>query len=123
MNKARGKKVMTEVGYPQSVRGFIMDEKMRPILERVTAEHLFVDARKKAGMTFDKLASVAYPSQKIESSRMKVHRFLKPQVNGLPKNMYLYDFILFCEALNVDPVRTLAEILNKVEHEVQTEEK
>ena len=36
--------------------------------------------------------------------------------------MYLYDFILFCEALNVDPVRTLAEILNKVEHEVQTEE-
>ena len=37
--------------------------------------------------------------------------------------MYLYDFILFCEALNVDPVRTLAEILNKVEHEVQTEEK
>ena len=54
---------MTEVGYPQSVRGFIMDEKMRPILERVTAEHLFVDARKKAGMTFDKLASVAYPSQ------------------------------------------------------------
>ena len=104
---------MTEIGSPQSVRGVIMDEKMRPILERVTAEHLFVDARKKAGMTFDKLASVAYPSQKIESSRM----------NGLPKNMYLYDFILFCEALNVDPVRTLAEILNRVEHEVQTEEK
>ena len=114
---------MTGVGCPQSVRGFIMDEKMRPILERVTAEHLFVDVRKKAGMTFDKLASVAYPTQKIESSRMKVHRFLKPQVNGLPKNMYLFDFILFCEALNVDPVRTLAEILNKVEHEVQTEEK
>ena len=108
---------MTGVGCPQSVRGFIMDEKMRPILD------LFVDVRKKAGMTFDKLASVAYPTQKIESSRMKVHRFLKPQVNGLPKNMYLYDFILFCEALNVDPVRTLAEILNKVEHEVQTEEK
>ena len=41
---------MTAVGYPQSVRGFIMDEKMRPILERVTAEHLFVDARKKAGI-------------------------------------------------------------------------
>ena len=114
---------MTGVGCPQSVRGFIMDEKMRPILERVTAEHLFVDVRKKAGMTFDKLASVAYPTQKIESSRMKVHRFSKPQVNGLPKNTYLYDFILFCVALNVDPVRTLAEILNKVEHEVQTEEK
>ena len=76
---------MTGVGCPQSVRGFIMDEKMRPILERVTAEHLFVDVRKKAGMTFDKLASVAYPTQKIESSRMKVHRFLKPQVNGLPR--------------------------------------
>ena len=114
---------MTEVGFPQSVRGFIMDEKMRPVLERVTAEHLFVDARRKAGITFDKLAGIAYPGQKIESSRMKVHRFLKPQTNGLPKNMYLYDFILFCEALNIDPVRTLAEILNRVERETGAEEK
>ena len=88
-----------------------MDDSMRPEIERAVAEYLFVDARQRAGMTVDKLASVVWPDQSVESSRMKIDRFLKPQRTGQPKNMYLFDFLRFCEALDIDPIRALTEIL------------
>lgn len=108
---------MPELRFPQRLRGFLVDEKMRPILEQTASKYLFVDARQRAGMSVDKLAQKVWPDQAVESSRMKIHRFMKPQVNGKPKNMYLFDFIRYCEALDVDPIRALTEILMSVEKE------
>lgn len=106
---------MIELGFPQNLRGFLMDETMRPTLEQAVAQYLFVDARQKANLSIDKLAAKVWPDQTVESSRMKIHRFMKPQINGKPKNMYLFDFIRYCEALDIDPVRALTEILLEVE--------
>ena len=106
---------MLDVKFPPNLRGIIVDEKMRPKLEQTVANYLFMDARQKANLSIDKLAQKVWPDQTVESSRMKIHRFLKPQINGKPKNMYLFDFLRYCEALDLDPVRALTEILIEVE--------
>ena len=106
---------MFDLRFPPKLRGFLVDEKMRPVLEQAVARYLFVDARQRANMSVDKLAQKVWPEQAVESSRMKIHRFMKPQVNGKPKNMYLFDFIRYCEALDVDPVRALTEVLLELE--------
>lgn len=89
---------MLELEFPQNLRGFLVDETMRPTLKQVVAQYFFVDARQKANLSIDKLALKVWPEQSVESSRIKIHRFMKPQINGKPKNIYLFDFIRYCEA-------------------------
>lgn len=112
---------MSEIGFPLNLKGVFMDEKMRPELEKLVAEYLFEEIRLEKKMTVDAMALKVWPEQKVESSRMKIHRFLKPQGNGKPKNMYLFDFLHFCDALNEDPIRALMRILDKLEAAKKTE--
>ena len=95
-----------------------MDKEMAQQLTQATAEFLFVTIREKRGLSFDARAKKVFPEEEVSSSRMKVHRYLKKQtINNKPKRMYLDDFVMYCEALDVDPIRAFTEILTKVEKE------
>ncbi|MBQ7609283.1 MAG: hypothetical protein IJU76_15150 [Desulfovibrionaceae bacterium] len=95
-----------------------MDKEVAEKLMQAAAEYLFVTRREALGMSFDAIAKKVFPDEDVSKSRMKVHRFIKKQsTNNKPKKMYLDDFVIYCEALEVDPIRALAEILSKVEKE------
>ena len=95
-----------------------MNKETAEKLMQTAVEYLFITRREALGMSFDAIAKKVYPDEDVAKSRMKVHRFLKKQAaNNKPKKMYLDDFVIYCEALDIDPIRALAEILTKVEKE------
>ena len=92
-----------------------MEKDMPGKIIQEAANYLFVDRKDALGLSFDAIAKKVFPDEDVSKSRMKVHRFLKKQTNNKPKRMYLDDFVVYCEALDVDPVRALAEVLARVE--------
>lgn len=78
-------------------------------------EYLLEDMRKKEGKTYDDIALEVY-GEPLAQSRMKLYRLRKPKKDGSRKELSLEDFIKICRAVNLDPIRGLAVVLDRFEN-------
>lgn len=83
-------------------------------LEQIMVEYLLEKVRNDKGMSLDDVASKVYGSENIAQSRLKLYRLRKPKKDGTVKKLTLEDYVLICQALEVDPVRILALNMEKV---------
>lgn len=83
-------------------------------LGQVMMEYLLEKLRTEKGMSLDDVAARVYGGENIAKSRLKLYRLRKPKKDGTIKKLTLEDFVLICQALEIDPVRVLALNLDKV---------
>ena len=83
-------------------------------LGQLMVEYLLEKVRTEKGMSLDDVAAKVYGSENIAQSRLKLYRLRKPKKDGTIKKLTLEDFVLICQALEIDPVRVLALNLDKV---------
>lgn len=84
--------------------------------EAMSIDYLLSEKRQAANMSLDDIARAMYPGQAIEKARMRLYRLRKPQKStGLPRRIYLEEFIGICKALGLNPVQEFAVVLSKFE--------
>lgn len=76
-------------------------------LERLAIERLD-EERKKLGMSEEAWGAKAYPEAK--NPRMKIQPLRIKRGRGEPQRLRLGDFVVLCEALNLDPGKVLWEV-------------
>lgn len=83
-------------------------------LEQTMVDYLLEKIRVEKGLSLDDVASRVYGAENIAQSRLKLYRLRKPKKDGTVKKLTLEDYVLICQAMDVDPVRILALKLEKV---------
>lgn len=84
-----------------------MNEETIVQLERLAIERLD-EERKKLGMSEEAWGAKAYPDAK--NPRMKIQPLRIKRGRGEPQRLRLGDFVVLCEALNLDPGKILWEV-------------
>jgi len=83
-------------------------------LDQIMVEYLLEKIRTEKGLTLDEVAAKVYGETNLPQSRLKLYRLRKPKKDGSIKKLTLEDYVLICQALEVDPVRVLALNLDRV---------